>query len=1158
MPRFLILASLFISFQAFGVNTALAVSPYTAQELASVETSNETKIRELRNEEINQIRIALGRRAPKNRMADLYFRLAELYLEAYRADFLREGRVHDQRIKNGTKSSVLDRTTSMISLRYGVKSCQELVRLGIPFERMDHVYFFLGYNNKELGNAKDSQKYFKTLLDRYPSSPFVYEANKELGDFAFDAAKYREALPYYQKALSLPVKGETEARVKYRLAWTYYRLKQFSRAIEQMKDAISQANSNGDKFISLKEEALRDMALFMTETGNVAEAVSYFQSVLNDRTYYPKVLERLGKEYERNAKPDKAIQVYEAILQTHPESEAAITIVLKLMDVDTRRGHFDRALERLKVLKLPDSIPSDSELAYSNLKAFVRKTATENHEIYRKKNKKEYLVVSHDFYSTYLNFFLKRSDPRGELNEIKMYLADAKRDLGKSGESADLYKQIIQSKDSKYSKQAADLWVGSLTEVLKNEKKSTGDLTAVGKDFIAAVDFLNDNSPDTETAKEASLRVAQLYADYPGYYEQCIDRIERIIDKFPASKQAITVAKLWLQLKADKKDSEGVTKLIAKFKDNKALMQFDSAQKGTPLTVAMAQYSELLRVSSIEKIEKTNDFAKAAAEYEKFATETKDPKQIEKANNNALVYYEKVSDLDSVMRLAIKTKNTAAMKRAALQYFIQGQDDRSAKAFAEAGEHLAAARVALGANMVNMYAAQTEQWLKANPKSSERSRVLLGFAKASAKHGRKDAESLFSECAKEKKSRAALECVHEWAKLAKREHRLGTLEKLAKEYKSSEAGFEIFKSKWSGNKLAPVTLPDAKLKQGVQSRIKAIEQQANDAKRLIESGDSVSISVLEFLSSEILTFADQIDHADLSLATTPAAKENYKKSLAKVTAPIRDKAKALSKKAFDKAQDLNIYSPDVLNLAQDWVHDRTSLWARVQGSRPRLRVMGVPTNGGESGAEKAMSSIRAQLSAKPLEAKLWVDYANLLWGEKKTELARVAFAQALDIQPKNTAALNNLAVMELAGEAIDDVSAVEQADAGFKRAADTGDGAWIPKWNLAQLMNYYRLFKPALKLLETVRRTQSTEEVESAYAVSLAGAGMAREAVNAVKNAEKLDGDSPGAKYNRTILKAAQTHGEDCVDLLDKISGPEIVSLEQKSVAMLRGACEQH
>ena len=77
--------------------SAYAKGAYSEQELQSLEKPDETQIRQLRDQEVNQLRIALGRRSPSNRRADLYLRLAEIYLESYRAEFLLEGRVHERR-----------------------------------------------------------------------------------------------------------------------------------------------------------------------------------------------------------------------------------------------------------------------------------------------------------------------------------------------------------------------------------------------------------------------------------------------------------------------------------------------------------------------------------------------------------------------------------------------------------------------------------------------------------------------------------------------------------------------------------------------------------------------------------------------------------------------------------------------------------------------------------------------------------------------------------------------------------------------------------------------------------------------------------------------------------------------------------------------------
>ena len=153
-------------------------SAYSDSELRSTETTDEAKIRQLRDEEITQLRIALGRREPAHRRADLYFRLAEIYLEAYHSTFLLEGRVHEKRLEKGDTDKYIDRGHSRPYLTGGIAACQEIVNLGIPYAKMDRVIYFLAFNYGELGNRKESVKYHQMIVSQYPDSPFLPEAIK--------------------------------------------------------------------------------------------------------------------------------------------------------------------------------------------------------------------------------------------------------------------------------------------------------------------------------------------------------------------------------------------------------------------------------------------------------------------------------------------------------------------------------------------------------------------------------------------------------------------------------------------------------------------------------------------------------------------------------------------------------------------------------------------------------------------------------------------------------------------------------------------------------------------------------------------------------------------------------------------------------------------
>lgn len=136
---------------------------YSESEMAEVRTEDENKLRELRKQEVDQLRLALGRRLAPNRQADLYVRLAESYLESYRAEFLNEGKVHEKRLAAGQADKYIDRAHSKPYIRLGIKACEEVIRLGISHPKLDEIYYFLGVYYDELEDEKNSLKYFSEL-----------------------------------------------------------------------------------------------------------------------------------------------------------------------------------------------------------------------------------------------------------------------------------------------------------------------------------------------------------------------------------------------------------------------------------------------------------------------------------------------------------------------------------------------------------------------------------------------------------------------------------------------------------------------------------------------------------------------------------------------------------------------------------------------------------------------------------------------------------------------------------------------------------------------------------------------------------------------------------------------------------------------------------
>ena len=77
----------------FPLVTTMA-NAYSVGEFDAVETSEEKNLNEIRDQEINQLKIVLGRRDSQNRRPDLMLRIAELYMEKYRHYFFKENEIY--------------------------------------------------------------------------------------------------------------------------------------------------------------------------------------------------------------------------------------------------------------------------------------------------------------------------------------------------------------------------------------------------------------------------------------------------------------------------------------------------------------------------------------------------------------------------------------------------------------------------------------------------------------------------------------------------------------------------------------------------------------------------------------------------------------------------------------------------------------------------------------------------------------------------------------------------------------------------------------------------------------------------------------------------------------------------------------------------------
>jgi tetratricopeptide (TPR) repeat protein len=279
--------------------------------------------------------------------------------------------------------------------------------------------------------------YYRRLAKEFPDSIYAAESARAVADEAYAGSDYAEAQKQYELAVRLGKDPAQLARIHQKLAWCYYRQRRNDRALESMKHAIELAKSSGgEKFLSIREEGLRDIAVFYAELGREQEAIDFFNDNAGGQDKLVKVLEKLGREFERKGETESAKKIFQVLLKADPRDESVFRVQARMIDLDISKAKFDAAYERMKAIEIPSSKDPDTFNAASMLRSTVVKTAVANHERYRKLTDKQeaarYLVIAEQYYSIYLSKFLPdEKERRKERTEYRMYLAEAKSDLGK-------------------------------------------------------------------------------------------------------------------------------------------------------------------------------------------------------------------------------------------------------------------------------------------------------------------------------------------------------------------------------------------------------------------------------------------------------------------------------------------------------------------------------------------------------------------------------------------------------------------------------------------------------------------------------------------------------------------------------------------------------
>ena len=246
-------------------NTALGKLEVDKQELARLKRDI-LKV----DKSIDVTKGLLQRSKGERYLPDLYFRLAELYIEKSRLVYFRileEAGADDKAAVVAPEARLLKDQAIAVYRR--------ILSEFPDYQDDDKITFFIAHEYRELGNFQEMIKTYEELISKYPKSNFRFEAWLILGDYHFDKGDIDEAVGNYRSILKGP---ETYAHnmARYKLAWCYVNKDKTNLAVDLWEQAVKtptppepgseQAESSlSEKPIRLdvRQDALRDLLIIM-------------------------------------------------------------------------------------------------------------------------------------------------------------------------------------------------------------------------------------------------------------------------------------------------------------------------------------------------------------------------------------------------------------------------------------------------------------------------------------------------------------------------------------------------------------------------------------------------------------------------------------------------------------------------------------------------------------------------------------------------------------------------------------------------------------------------------------------------------------------------------------------------------------------------------
>lgn len=683
MPRLpLLRASFVLGLMAAPVAAAVLVAPTPAYaqstsgrkviKATDVDVANQVsaelrqRAQEARRASIEQLKEIIKNTAadaaPETK-AEMLLRLSDLYFEEGRDLYLDEmRRCQEEQDKCfntpgcSVDTVVCDNTQSREWQDRSIKLYKQILANYPQFQRADEATFYLGQALNDTGRADEANAEFTRLVKVYPDSKYVPDAYVLIGEYWFEKDQAFKALSAYQKAAAYK-EHEKYAFAMYKLAWCFYNVQDYGRAIETMKAVVSYAPPEGVKKsnIQLQDEALKDLVRFFADAGDMDEAIAYFTK-LGKKDMIRDLLKRLASTYVEQGKFENAVQMYRRLIAENPQDPGAPDFQNEIISAYTKMGRKEDTIAEIdRLLKTYGKDSSWAKANASNQEAVkgasemieknLRVVATNYHNEAKKLGAGAQAATTYGLAERAYRVYLDEFPDSKYSYDVRYAFSELLYKVKKYDEAYDQYMKVVQTDPKgQHSQFCAESAIFAADEMLKREKASgaTGGpdpgkkteavaLSDWEKKSLAALDQYAKLYPESPKTRNIIYKSAYLLYN-KNQFKEASERFNVVIKMDPKSREAEQAANLILDSFA----------LVEDWENLKTNAKFYYTQEGLGSADFKKEVYGVYENASLKLIEvsfkKNPDKAKAAEDYWAFYKEFPTSANADLALNNASVY----------------------------------------------------------------------------------------------------------------------------------------------------------------------------------------------------------------------------------------------------------------------------------------------------------------------------------------------------------------------------------------------------------------------------------------------------------------------------------------------------------------------------------------